>query len=98
MKPQLSRTGVNALLLVALLASPVAAQDQDLRHEIAALKKGQEEIQKQLAELIKLVKPQPAAAARKGVQVENEVFNLGANPTNGVDTAKLTLVEFSDYQ
>jgi len=98
MRSRLLRTGTGALLAVALLASPGFAQDQDLRAEIEALKKGQEEIQKQLAEVIKLVKARPAAGGRPAIQVENVVFALGGNPVKGESTAKLTLVEFSDYQ
>ena len=73
------------------------AQEQDLRQEIEALKRGQEQIRKQLDQILEQLKPRPSAA-RPGVKVENVAFNLGANPANGVDTAKLTLVEFSDYQ
>ncbi len=110
-----------AWLLAAWLAAPVVAQEtnEDLRQEIAALKQGQEDIQrqidlekeinelkqgqeeikKQLEELKKLVQQRPAAAPRpSGPNVEGKVFNLGDNPVKGAQTAKLTLVEFTDYQ
>jgi protein-disulfide isomerase len=97
------RYGVSAaaILTAALMVSPGFAQDTDLRDEIEALKKGQQEIQKQLAEVMKLLKQRPAAPAqpaRRGPQVEGKVFTLGANPVEGESTAKLTLIEFSDYQ
>lgn len=85
-------------MAAALLASAGFAQDQDLRNEIEELKKGQQEIQKQLAEVIKLVKARPAAGGRPSIDVEDKVFQLGDNPAKGVSTAKLTLVEFTDYQ
>lgn len=90
-----------AILAALVMASPGVAQDSDLRDEIEALKKGQEDIQKQLAEVMELLKERPAAAAppaRRGPKVEGQVFKLGANPVQGESTAKLTLIEFSDYQ
>lgn len=93
--------GLQAALLAGLLATPGAAtaQDQDLRDEIEALKKGQEQIQKQLDEIKKLVQARPAAAAApNGTDVAGKIFDLGDNPTKGPDTAKVTLVEFTDYQ
>lgn len=90
---------VQVILLAGLLAAPGRAQDQDLREEIEALKAGQQQIQKQLEELKKLVQARPAAAAApSGPNVAGKIFDLGDNPTKGPDTAKVTLVEFTDYQ
>ncbi len=87
------------------LAVPLAADGgkKDLREEIEELKAGQQKIQKDLAEIKKLLEARPAPAAqgaarRSGANVENVVFDLGDNPVKGESTAKLTLVEFSDYQ
>ena len=96
-----SKAAAAAILTAALMAGPGFAQDTDLRDDIEALKKGQQEIQKQLEEVMKLLKERPAAPAqpaRQGPKVEGEVFTLGANPVQGASTAKLTLIEFSDYQ
>lgn len=93
--------GLGALLLSLPLAPPAAAQtsDEELRQEIEALKKGQQDIQKQLQEIKKLIQSQPKAAARpSGPNVKGKVFDLGANPVKGESTAKVTLVEFTDYQ
>ena len=98
---KLISTGTGAALAVLLAASPapVLAQEskKDLEKEIDALKQGQQEILKQLDEIKKLVQarqaPQPS-----GPNVKDISFNLGANPTKGSPTAKLTLVEFTDYQ
>ncbi|HEX9726773.1 MAG TPA: hypothetical protein VGC53_21025 [Vicinamibacteria bacterium] len=38
------------------------------------------------------------AAGPAGPNVQNVVFDLGENLTKGEDTAKLTMVEFTDYQ
>ena len=92
-------TGTLALALLAGSAGFAQSSDQELRDEIQALKKGQEQIQKDLQEIKKLIQAQPrAAAAPSGPTVKGKVFDVGANPTRGEQTAKVTLVEFTDYQ
>jgi len=80
--------------LVFCLALPSAAQD-DTKKQIEELKKGQQDILNQLAEIKKLLqsKSQPS-----GPDVAGKVFALGDNPLRGPNTAKLTLLEFTDYQ
>lgn len=92
--------GAGAALAVLLAASPVLAQDstEEIKRQIEALKAGQQEILKQLDEIKKLVQAQARPAAPMGPNVKDQVFNLGVNPTRGSDKAKLTLVEFTDYQ
>jgi len=90
-----------AAVLASWLAAPGLAQetDQHLREDIEALKEGQRQIQQQLDELTKLVKARPAAAAgRAAPDVKGKVFDLADNEVVGERTAKLTLVEFTDYQ
>lgn len=89
-----------AASLLTLVATPVLrAQDSDadLRRDIEQLKQGQQQIQKQLQEIQRLVQARPAAAPA-GPNVSGKVFDLGNNPVKGASTAKLTLVEFTDYQ
>ncbi len=89
-------TAVPALLLLAgIVASPAFAQEQDLKADIEALKKGQQEILQQIQDLKKLLQAQARPA---GPNVKDVVFDLGINPVRGSDTAKLTLIEFTDYQ
>ncbi len=95
------RRGLVAVAFAALLASPGLAQDQELRDDIEALKKGQDEIRKQLADIQAQLKSRPAAQAparRAGANVEAKVFDVSGNPAKGADTAKLTLVDITDYQ
>ena len=71
--------------------------------EVEALKKGQEEIRKELQEIKKLVKQAPAAPAAPAraaaaTNVKDKIFDLGTNPIKGKKSAKLTLIEFTDYQ
>ena len=89
--------------LIGLLALPALGQSatDDLKQEIEQLKKGQEEIQKQLAEIKRLLQARPAAPTAPpapATNVKDVVFNLGDNLVRGASTAKLTLIEFSDYQ
>ncbi|MGE5716816.1 MAG: hypothetical protein ACM369_09230 [Acidobacteriota bacterium] len=86
------------LVLACVLSAPVAlAQQQtsidDLKKDIETLKEGQKAIQKDMQEIKTLLqKGQPAAPS----QVVD--LDLGNSPVKGERTAKLTLVEFSDYQ
>jgi len=92
-----------AALVTLLIAGPVPALAQDangnLQKEIEALKAGQQEILKQLEEIKKAIQARPAApAAPSGPNVKDVVFSLGTSPVKGPATAKLTLLEFTDYQ
>ena len=94
-------TGALALALPFTLAVPAASQtsNDDLRREIDSLKQGQQKIQQELAELKKLIEQRQAAPARPaGPSVAGKIFSLGANPVKGVPSARLTLIEFMDYQ
>ncbi len=68
----------------------------DLREEIEALKEGQKAIQKELQEIKSLLRarqaPAPAPPPREFV------LDLGGSPFKGDENAKLTLLEFTDYQ
>lgn len=99
MKRLLKAFGSGCLVLALVPAVQAQTNDQ-LQQEIEALKKGQDQIRKDLAEIKRLVEARPAAAAARpsGPAVEGKVFNLGDNPVRGASTASLTLVEFTDYQ
>ena len=90
--------GLGVLALGLLFALPVFAQeaDDDIRKEIEALKQGQQNIQKQLTEIKKLLQQRPAAP--QGPKVKDVVFNLGDNDVLGDAGAALTLIEWTDYQ
>ena len=91
-------TGLAGLLL---LAGAAAAQETDVAKEIEELKRGQEQIRQELAEIKRLLAARPRAAQpapRRGSPIEGRLFELGDNPVIGEATAKLTLIEFSDYQ
>jgi protein-disulfide isomerase len=98
---KLVRRGAGAALAALLIAVPVLAKDKDsaeeIKSQIEALKQGQQEILKQLDEIKKLIQ-QPRPAGPMGPNVKDLVINLGDNPIRGSATAKLTMVEFTDYQ
>jgi hypothetical protein len=94
-------TGI--VVLTSFLGSPAWAQQEeeeaDLRKQIEELKKGQDEIKKELADIKRLLQASAArAAAPAAPDVRNLVLDVGTNPYRGEATAKLTLVEFTDYQ
>ena len=57
--------------------------------------RAQDDLRKDVEELKQMLQSQARPAAPS---VKDVVFNLGANPTRGSDQAKLTLVEFTDFQ
>jgi hypothetical protein len=64
-----------------------------LREEINALKEGQKAIQKDLQEIKGLLAPRPAAPVFK-----EAVLSIDGKPFKGNNEAKLTLIEFSEFQ
>ena len=87
------------------LAGAATARGQepgkDTAAQIEELKKGQEQIRKEIQEVKKLLQARQAPAAPAppaGPNVAGKVFDLGDNPVKGENTARLTLVEFTDYQ
>lgn len=95
------RTGSGILGLTLAFGSVAIAQEEeekDLRQQIEELKKGQDEIKKELAEIKRLLQATTARAAPAVPDVRNLVLDVGSNPYRGEVGAKLTLVEFTDYQ
>ncbi len=85
-------------LFALALGQPVAAQVlENLRAEIQELKKGQADLKNDLAVIKKLIESQPRAAAGAAAFKPLEI-SLKGSPTQGSLAAKVTLVEFTDYQ
>jgi protein-disulfide isomerase len=85
------------LALVCYLAAPfaLAQQSDDLKKDIESLKESVKAIQKDLQEIKVLLQRQPQ---QPPAPPQNVVLELGKSPSKGERNAKLTLVEFSDYQ
>src|SRR5262245_12999460 len=66
-----------------------------LQREIEALKDGQKAMQQDLQEIKTLLRAQPAAPP---AAPQNIVLNVDGAPSKGEKTAKLIMVEFTDFQ
>ena len=87
------------MLLTLVFPQPAFSQSSEelkgLRKELEALKEGQTAIQKDLQEIKTLLRTRPAAAP---AEPQNIVLSVADAPFKGEKTAKLTLIDFSDYQ
>lgn len=96
--------GFLSACLVAGIALTVSAPAQSaddtagIKKDIEALKDGQQAIQKDLQEIKRLLAARPAAGAPAPEQALNAIISIDGEPTKGDKNAKLTLVEFSEYQ
>ena len=86
------------VLLVFFYAQPGSTQSGDemkaLREDIKALKEGQTAIQKELQEIKTLLRSRQAPPD----EPQNVVLDIDGAPVKGDKDAKVTIVEFSDYQ
>lgn len=95
------RRGPLLVLLGVLLLwapQPAAAQPDDLnalRREIEALKESQRALRQEIKEMKELLREQQTPALRDGSDV---FIAVGGHPFKGHPHARVTLVEFSDYQ
>ena len=88
-----------ALSLALAPALWAQAQDPDVSRRLDDLERGQQRIQQQLEEIKRLVQGQARpAAAPSGPDVAGVELDLGDNPVKGERSARLVLVEFTDYQ
>ena len=92
------------LLYSNLALSQTSQELNDLKREIETLKAGQTAMQKDLAEIKNLLMPQAKQAAAVPIQPlgptpENPtIVSIEGGATKGNKDAKVTLVEFTDYQ
>ena len=87
---------LSVLLVGILIAGVVAAQEpstEDLKKDIQAIQESIKGIQKDLQEIKGMLARQVPPPSGIGATID-----YGNSPTKGERTAKLTLVEFSDYQ
>jgi hypothetical protein len=77
------------------LAQAPSEELKAVRKEIDALREGQTAIQKDLQEIKNLLRARPAAVP---AEPQNIVLSVADAPFKGDKTAKLTLIDFSDYQ
>ncbi len=93
---------IRVLMVALFLVSPALAQEttEEMKKEIEALKQGQADIKKQLAEIKTLLQARPAArpVPPPVPNVKDVEFDLGVNRFKGDPSAPLTLLEMTDYQ
>jgi len=85
-----------ALLLPAPLVRAQQTSIEELKKEIQTLTQTMKDMQKDLQEIKILIRGRTPTAAPPPPQ--NVLLDLANDPSLGERTAKLTLVEFSDYQ
>ena len=95
--------GSLAVLAVFGTVRPGLTQSADLGKEIEGLKAGQKQMQKDLDEIKTLLRSRPAAPAAPAAPGEPDpasiVLNLDSKAHfKGNKDAKVTLVDFTDYQ
>jgi protein-disulfide isomerase len=105
MKP---KTIARLLVVAAVAVLPIAgdaqqngAPDQALQKRIAALEAGQQAILKELQEIKALLQAKPAAAPTPPAAVAvapGTLLSIENAPARGNAKAKVTLVEFSDFE
>ncbi len=95
---------VFALLLAVFMicqAQPVFSQSTEelksLQQDVKGLKEGQAAIQKDLQEIKKLLQAKPAAQPQPA-EFKEAIIAVNGAPSRGEKSAKLALIEFSDYQ
>jgi protein-disulfide isomerase len=94
-----------ATFLTLLWSQPVASQPTDdlkaMRKDIEALKEGQKRIQRELETIKTLLRQRqaPQARGRRTPQpFQPVVLSIGDEPFKGDRNAKVTIIDFSDYQ
>jgi protein-disulfide isomerase len=98
-----------SMLVVTLAGLPFAGfsalgfahtpeETEQLRHDVEAIKQGQDALRKDLEEIKKLLQARQPSLAPSVVQTLDAVVEIGDAPLKGERDAKLTLMEFSDYQ
>jgi len=89
-------------LLIALNAPFAAAQSADdmasLRKDIEALKQGQAALLRELQQIKTLLSQAPPGPRAAAAPPSEAMITVGDAPSKGKKDAKITLVEFTDYQ
>ena len=86
---------VLGIVLCGAGGAAAQAPDEQMRKDIEGLKAGQLAIQRDLAELKRLLQARPAAAADA---LPAAPVAIASEPSKGKGTAKVAVIEFSDYQ
>jgi protein-disulfide isomerase len=91
------KTTLITSLAFCLLLSSITAWSASTKDELEAIKATQAEMQKDLAEIKKLLKD-GARAPAEAAGFKEQVISIGNSPYKGNNDAAVTIVEYSDYQ
>jgi protein-disulfide isomerase len=83
--------------LIPLVACLLTGCMATMQNDIAEIKQNQEAIKQELANLKNLLQTRQIKQTPKA-QAINSILDVSGAPTQGAQNAKLTLVEFTDYQ
>ena len=75
-----------------------SADMESLKKEIDSLKQGMGAIQKDLAEIKGLLRARPQAAAPPPAPPAEAIVSIDGSPFKGKKDARVTIVDFTDYQ
>ena len=94
---------LSLISLVFLSNSPLLAQDDvsDLRRTMDDLLQNQQNMNRELSEIKALLSKLPAMPSNNqppNINVKDVEFDIGDNPVLGSGSARLILVEFTDYE
>ena len=98
MKKLVALGALAALILLSAQSGLTQATSDELkgiRKEMEVLREGQTAIQKDLQEIKNLLRARPAGAP---AEPQNVVLSVEGAPFKGDERAKVTLIDFSDYQ
>lgn len=89
-----------ALIASSLLLFSISAWSASTKQELADLKAQVSEMQKDLAEIKKLLQDgaRAPAAAAQAAGFKEQILNIDDSPFKGKNDAPVTIVEYSDYQ
>jgi protein-disulfide isomerase len=94
----MKRTAMAIVLVLGTISVCLSQEPApDLQKEIEALKQQQLEMQKELQQIKSLLQRMLTPRSPETVVRDVEI-DLGNNPIRGKNTARLTLVDFTDYQ
>ena len=96
-----ARVAAVAALVVVTVSSGRAQTPQEaeaLQKQLDALAAGQKAIEQQLQEIRTLLQGQGRPAARTPPTPADMQLNVDGAPSKGPSTARVTIIEFSDYE
>lgn len=92
---------LTVVFLLGVCAVPAFSQSEEeikgLRRDLDAVRDSLKVIQNELGEIKKLLQQRPAAAPQ-AQPFQGATISIDGGPTLGSNNAKVTLIEFSDYQ